>query len=228
MRVSGTDVPGTFLEVLDGEELAVLATRRRAEDQVSYAAAHWMLRLSLSEMVLGAVPPGVWRFDALEGEKPFIAEPEIEGLDFSLSHTRGWVACAVGRDARVGVDVEAVGPADVARELSARVLSPEERAGLEGLDDEALRQRFFALWTLKESYVKVTGEGMSAPLTEITYDPDGTGRLVAAPGADPARWSVYGGSLGGATPTHRWAVSAAPLDPLGSAPVLHLTGDELA
>lgn len=221
----GPEVEKRLGAVLDGPERDVLASRRRPEDRRAYAAAHGLLRFALSELLGGE--PEVWRFDAPHGGKPLVVEPETSGIDFSISHTAGWIACAVARGARVGVDVEAVGPAAVARELAPRVLSPGERAGLEGLEDDAIAARFFALWTLKESYVKVTGEGMSAPLTEVTYDPDGTGRLVASPALESARCAVYGASLGGDAATHRWAVTAAPMGASVSRPVLHLLGGAL-
>ena len=53
--------------------------------------------------------------------------------------------------------------------------------------------------------MKCTGEGMSAPLTRITFDAEGDGRLVEAPGVDPSHVQARSGDAGD---THRWAVVA--------------------
>ncbi|KAG2493672.1 hypothetical protein HYH03_008186 [Edaphochlamys debaryana] len=65
----------------------------------------------------------------------------------------------------VGLDVERLdrAPKDPLA-IARRRLAPGELAQLEALPDpEARRQRFVALWTLKEAYVKARGSGISAP-----------------------------------------------------------------
>lgn len=83
--------------------------------------------------------------------KPYLPE----GPQFSLSHTRGAVAVAVGGGS-VGVDVERIRP--VPENLPRRVLSGEEYAWFCARGQRA--EDFFALWTLKESYYKYLGTGL--------------------------------------------------------------------
>ncbi|MDO4267694.1 MAG: 4'-phosphopantetheinyl transferase superfamily protein [Eubacteriales bacterium] len=96
--------------------------------------------------------------------KPYLKDrPE---LFFNLSHS-GAMAMAVFSDRETGCDVEQIKPArlDVAR----RFFTEQEA---DALTDETLseaeRNRLFArYWTIKESVLKVTGEGMRLPLNRF-------------------------------------------------------------
>ena len=82
-------------------------------------------------------------------------KPSAQGYPpFSLSHSGDWCLLAAGPDA-VGVDLEK--PVPSALNTAPKVFTPAERAWM----DEAPRERFFRLWTWKESVMKATGLGMS-------------------------------------------------------------------
>lgn len=66
-------------------------------------------------------------------------KPEIEGVCFNLSHSGNMVICAVS-ELPVGCDIEEI------RQMP-------ERFG----------EDFFRVWSFKESYGKMTGEGLSIP-----------------------------------------------------------------
>ena len=83
--------------------------------------------------------------------KPYLPE----GPQFSLSHTRGAVAVAIGKSS-VGVDVEHIRP--LREDLPRRVLSREEYAWFQSRGQRP--EDFFTLWTLKESYYKYLGTGL--------------------------------------------------------------------
>lgn len=96
----------------------------------------------------------------IEGEhgKPaFASYPE---LHFNLSHSGSLVACALS-DRPVGVDVQQL-VADLRPSLVRYIMSDQEIAALDALhSDNAKSLLFTQLWTLKESYVKATGHGLS-------------------------------------------------------------------
>ena len=83
--------------------------------------------------------------------KPFL----LGGPQFSLSHTRGAVAAAIGTGP-VGVDVERIRP--IREDLPRRVLSPAELSWFR--ERGGRPEDFFTLWTLKESYYKYLGTGL--------------------------------------------------------------------
>lgn len=90
--------------------------------------------------------------------------PELEGvpLHFSLSHTGEFAACAIS-DVPVGLDIQIrEAPRD---NILRRVFSPEEREYV--LADAQPAFAFTKLWTMKESVVKLSGEGIGAMLSGI-------------------------------------------------------------
>ncbi len=87
------------------------------------------------------------------------------GIQFSISHTKGLVACGISRG-NIGVDTEHIRPYD--ERLMKRVCTGDEIAYIckhKGAEAE----RFFRIWTLKESYLKATGEGISVPMKDISF-----------------------------------------------------------
>ena len=53
-------------------------------------------------------------------------------------------------------------------------------------------ERFFRLWTLKESFVKATGEGLGYPLRDITFSWEGDLIRGSIPGWHYYQAMVYG------------------------------------
>ncbi len=94
------------------------------------------------------------------GGKPFL--PGVPEFRFSLSHSGNRVLCAV-HDHPVGCDVERCGR-DLLR-LARRCFHPEEQKALEEAPEDRRQTLFFRLWTRKESFLKATGEGLSAPMS---------------------------------------------------------------
>jgi 4'-phosphopantetheinyl transferase len=144
---------------------------RFASDHVrnDYLAAHALLRLSLSRYA--GVDPAAWVFGAGLHGKPFLRSgPSLLPLCFSLSHTRGLVACVVTLDCACGIDVELVKPSRNFRAIAGEVFTDAEIADLDRRAGNDAADRFFQIWTLKEAYIKATGEGFSADLKRIGFD----------------------------------------------------------
>lgn len=96
-------------------------------------------------------------------------KPMAERVHFNLSHSGDLVICAVGRKA-VGCDVEKIGkePEGVVNHFFHR----SEAEYLQRFRKAERDEMFFRLWTLKESYIKMTGEGMHLPLQDFELLPD--------------------------------------------------------
>lgn len=101
--------------------------------------------------------------DMYYGEK---GKPEIKGIHFNLSHSEDMVVCAVSEKA-VGCDVEKVG--EYRNGIAERYFTENEIAYLNLFDGEESKEEFYRLWTMKESYLKMTGEGVTIPLNQIEF-----------------------------------------------------------
>ncbi|AZK45736.1 4'-phosphopantetheinyl transferase family protein [Paenibacillus lentus] len=95
--------------------------------------------------------------------KPLLKEDY--GLHFNNSHSGKWVVCAID-EAPVGIDVEEVKEIDLG--LAERFFSKQECIDLHRLQDDNRLSYFFDLWTLKESYIKAAGMGLSLPLDSFS------------------------------------------------------------
>lgn len=106
------------------------------------------------------------RYRYTEQGKPYLTD--VPGLYFNLSHSGNVAACAVA-DCEVGMDVQVY---EKGREtIAGRFFTKKEqellqKAGKEGRWEEA----FFALWSIKESYLKYTGLGMKKGLASFDID----------------------------------------------------------
>lgn len=100
--------------------------------------------------------------------KPSLAEhPEIQ---YNLSHGDGIAACIVG-EKECGIDCERVRTYHV--NVVKKVFSEAEKALIENMEESEKDLLFFRLWTLKESYIKALGTGLSYPLTKAEFILDG-------------------------------------------------------
>ena len=100
--------------------------------------------------------------------KPFLAErPDIH---FNLSHSNGIAACIVSEH-ECGIDCEEV--REYRPAVVKRAFSESERIMIEEAPPEERDLLFFRLWTLKESYVKAIGIGVSYPMRELSFSLQG-------------------------------------------------------
>jgi 4'-phosphopantetheinyl transferase len=156
-------------EILSDDEHARCNRMLAAIDRRDFTAAHGLLRRALSST--GHVPPADWRFVTDERGKPSIV-PEQAGdpsLTFSLSHTRGLVACAVARAPLIGIDVEAIEKRSATPDVASRFFAPAEVEMLRTHPRDMYADRFIEVWTLKESYIKAVGVGLEQPLDSFAF-----------------------------------------------------------
>lgn len=99
--------------------------------------------------------------------KPYLEG--VSGIYFNISHTSGLVACGIDQQ-EIGIDVEYIRPYD--KRLMRRICTEEEIAYICGgnrVGEQIQNDRFFRLWTLKESYLKATGQGLAVPMKEVSF-----------------------------------------------------------
>lgn len=101
-----------------------------------------------------------------EHGKPYLkTDPSIH---FNLSHCKNMVACAFDTKP-VGVDCEF--PGKFRESVIKKTFSPQEKCFFDTIahSDDKKKNWFLRFWTLKEAYVKMTGTGITVPLTNISF-----------------------------------------------------------
>jgi 4'-phosphopantetheinyl transferase len=176
---------------LSAEETARYQRFKFERDRQQYLWTHALGRSVLSRYV--PVQPEEWQFSAGKFGRPEIESPELDKpLRFNLSRTRGMVACAVGWDRELGVDVENIERENLGLELISRYFARSEIEALNQLPADQQRRRFFDYWTLKEAYLKARGWGLSAPLDKFWFhlEPGQRPRIAfeSSLADDPAAW----------------------------------------
>lgn len=122
--------------------------------------------VSLSD-VLSALKSAVpqcrdnFKIERTSAGKPYFSN--CDHLYFNLSHSGEYAACVLA-DHEVGVDIQKVQGAAAVRRIAPRILHAGEAAYRE---EESMLYR---IWTVKEAYVKATGEGIRRDFRKIRVD----------------------------------------------------------
>src|SRR5262249_29606741 len=116
-------------------------------------------------------------------------------LEFNISHTRGLVACVIARH-EVGVDVEQ-SDRMIDLGIARHYFAPEEVRILSSAPRSQQAEIFFRFWSLKEAFIRATGEGLSRPLNSfsccfepvrIAFHPERNNRSARD---DPTEWQFW-------------------------------------
>ncbi len=204
-----------FEQTLEPEERARAERFHFERDRRRFIAARAQLRMILARYV--GIDPYALVFSYGSRGKPFLAQASKPPLKFNLSHSGELALVAVTRDRDIGVDLEEVRSFDDAGGLAERFFSPQENAVLRALPETARLEAFFCCWTLKEAYVKATGDGLALATDsfDVAFARGEPVRLLRVEGdsGEASRWSLVGlapapGYIGGvAVEGHDWSMT---------------------
>ena len=119
-------------------------------------------------------------------EKNAFGKPRVAGradFHFNLSHACNWVVIAYGTE-EVGIDIEEISWNAGKERLARRFFTENEQAYV-FREAESQAERFFEIWTGKESYLKYLGTGLSKSLDSfdvLTLKSPACRRIPFAPG----------------------------------------------
>lgn len=120
---------------------------------------------------------------------------------FNWAHSGAWVLAGVGPSA-IGVDVESARREKSWHAVAERFFREEEKKKIAAASKEARGDLFLRYWTMKESYLKYTGEGLAGGIKDVDV-----AALWAGKGAAAGRnFPLPGGAMAG-------IVAAPPLLP---------------
>lgn len=107
-------------------------------------------------------------------------KPVADNLFFNVSHAGDYVV-GVSSDCEVGCDIEKI--VDAPLEVANHFFHLKEAEYIKSADDK--NRAFFTLWTLKESYMKMTGRGIGLPLDLFEVVPTADGFVLGESSEKP-------------------------------------------
>ena len=145
------------------ETLLDQASPERKQRAMRCLRREYALEILAGEALLRlALPGGVPELCRTSGGKPVFRDRE--GLWFNLSHSSPYAALALG-DSPVGIDVEGPKPNRDLPRLMGRCFCAEEQA-YAAPQGQVLPDRFYQVWTAKESWLKYLGTGITGDMRE--------------------------------------------------------------
>src|SRR5262249_6080635 len=165
-----------------------------AKDRHRYLLTRALVRTVLSRYV--PIAACDWRFEPSRYGRPMIVNDHelVRGLSFNISHADGLIVLAVTCAGLIGVDTEPASR-EIPLSIADRYFSPKEVAGVKALPAGLQPRRLLDLWTLKESYIKARGMGVSVPLHKFSFNLDDNQAGVISFDEDfqdvPPGWRFY-------------------------------------
>jgi 4'-phosphopantetheinyl transferase len=104
-------------------------------------------------------------------EKNQFGKPFLKGYDnfhFNISHSGEWIVCTVD-DKDIGVDIEKIQQINYIELAQSFFAEKECKFIFEASLNDQLNF-FYRIWTLKESYIKADGRGLTIPLKSFAIE----------------------------------------------------------
>ncbi|MDM8564852.1 4'-phosphopantetheinyl transferase superfamily protein [Candidatus Halobeggiatoa sp. HSG11] len=167
--------------------------------QHQYLITRALIRSVLSHYV--DIKPSAWCFSKNQYGRPEVITNTLP-LRFNLSHTEGLIVCGIVLKQDIGVDVETINRKNATKDIAKRFFSTQEVIDLYSKPTRS----FFDYWTLKESYIKACGMGLSLPLHKFTFHIEEHIKISFNSDLhdDPNQWRFW---LLEPTPSHRMAIA---------------------
>ena len=132
-----------------------------------YIASHGMLRKILSRYIY--LNPSQIQFNYSPLGKPTLAfGGNHVPLSFNLSHSNQLALIAVALNRSIGIDIEFMRFNTDLESIAEQYFSPSEYETIKSFSPYQRHSSIFDLWTLKEAYLKATGEGIGG-LDQIEF-----------------------------------------------------------
>lgn len=149
---------------LGSEDQARLNTLHQADFKNNFIISRGLLRSILSTYT--GIAAAEIKLQRNQHGKPLLAE-SMPAIQFNMTHTQSRLLIALSSENTVGIDIENRHRKVKMAQLAQKIMSGNELAYFQTLDQEQQVQVFFENWTAKEAYLKATGEGISAGMNQI-------------------------------------------------------------
>lgn len=107
----------------------------------------------------------IYNATRLKNDTYNVSDSEVKAMYFNISHSGEYAVAAVS-EYEIGIDIEKIRP--YRNGVAKRCFSEKEKELLQNRNEK--EKIFFYIWTLKEAYLKATGEGITRDLSGVeTY-----------------------------------------------------------
>ncbi|AWB65708.1 hypothetical protein C2869_04305 [Saccharobesus litoralis] len=164
----------SFGDVVTVDEVSKAKRFHFAKDQTRYLLTRIFIRLLLSD-VAPEITPKEWQFTQNRWGKPLVDNQTRDQLVFNISHAGDYIVCAIccfpQQDVtlELGVDIEKEQSSRDLTLLAPRFFTKQEAKYLEQWPQPQKITEFYRLWTLKESFIKAEGKGLSINLDKFRF-----------------------------------------------------------
>lgn len=162
--------------IVDIEESVYQKLLERADEETREQAGRFHFRKDALRTLIGTL---LMRYTlkkdfGYDNSMPVIkknqfGKPYLEAFSdfyYNISHSGDWVVC--GADyMEIGLDIEKIGAIELS--LAKRFFSEEEYQFILSKRAEEQTSVFYDFWTLKESYIKHQGKGLTIPLDSFSF-----------------------------------------------------------
>lgn len=172
-------MPDCFL----GYELNRIKKFRKENDQKRSLIGKIAIADILSEFL--NIKKELLIFDRDKYDRPYLKNPKLQKMDFNISHSGDYVLVGFSSAGKIGVDIEKIKAIDM--KIANNVFRDEEIKYLHFKKEMSL-YRFYRLWSLKESFVKAVGEGLSYPLKKFHFEFE-NGKIIHKIDSKKSSWN---------------------------------------
>jgi 4'-phosphopantetheinyl transferase len=158
-----SDFFSKFISPSELKKSQKLCTEKLVSDSICSKA---LLRCLLSGYI--NINPAKIEFTYNKYGKPYLKESQnTPNIFFNMSDSGGFVFYGISKDSEIGVDIEKIRPVISLERIAHRQLTQIELMIFQQLHENEKSGFFFKYWTMKESFLKAIGRGLSVPMNTI-------------------------------------------------------------
>lgn len=150
------------MEAVSWERRVRIISSKLVPDKKRSLAAEMLMRICAHKWL--GIPAKKVQFRRNPYGRPYV--PNVRHFHFNVSHAGDYVAIVAARNT-VGVDLERI--RDMDQSIIKRFYTPAEREYCARACDADRQAAETQIWTLKESYIKARGKGLSLPLDSFSF-----------------------------------------------------------
>lgn len=174
MKIYATKILDINKEIID--ELCLFVSTEKKSKIERFTLKKDKIRALIGELLIKTIITETFGitskniiFNKNEFCKPYLKN--YESFNFNISHSGEYVVCAID-DKPIGIDIEQIKHIEY-KDIAERFFSTSELEYIIKADLCNKLKKFYEIWTLKESYIKCCGMGLSMPLNTFSIDLSG-------------------------------------------------------